>query len=340
MKANKVTSIFSAPGRFSRIMATLIFATSITIIVATSANAADNYPTRPIRLLVAFSAGGGSDTAGRIVAGKLSEYLGQQVVVDNRPGAGGNLATELGVRAAPDGYTLLWGFSAPLVVNPFLYKDLPYDTSKDLAPIALMAASQYMLVVPPSMPVASVKDLIAYAKARPGQLSYGSAGIGTPHHLAAELFKSKTGLDIVHVVYKGGALAVLAVMSGEVQMHFGSFSTSLPYVKTHRLTGLALSGPTRSNEIPEMPTMQESGFPGFDVRSWMGVMAPAKTPKPIITLLNTNLLKAINVPEVRENLHKTGNDAIGSTPQELANHITTEKAVWSKLIKQIGIKPE
>ena len=300
----------------------------------------ENYPNRPIRLIVAFSAGGGSDTSARIVAAKLGEQLSQQVVVDNRPGAGGNIATELAVRAQPDGYTLLWGFSAPLVVNPSLYKNLPFDTEKDLEPIALIAASQYMLVIHPSIPATSMKDLLAYIRARPAQISYASAGIGTPHHLATELFKSRTGLDIAHVIYKGGAPAAVAVMSGEVQMHFGSFSSSLPFVKARRLNALAVTGPARSPEAPEVATMQELGFAGFDVRSWFAVLAPAHTSRAIIMQLNRELLKVITIAYVQARLRKTGVDATGSTPQELALHIKTEKATWAKVISDAAIKPE
>ncbi len=298
------------------------------------------YPDRPIRLLVAFSAGGGSDTGARIVAMKMSEILGQQVVVDNRPGAGGNIATELVVRAQPDGYTLLWGFSGPIVVNPLLYKNLSFDTEKDLEPIALTASSQYILVVHPSSGVRSVKQLIAFAKDRPGQLSYASAGVGTPHHLAAELFKGRAGLDITHVMYKGGAPAAVAVMAGEVTLHFGSFSTSLPQARAGRLTALALTGRIRSPEAPDVPTMQEQGFPGFDVRSWMAMFAPARTPKPIVARLNAQLLKILAIPDVQERLRKTGVDPSSSTPQELAAYIKAEKAVWAKVIKDAGIKFE
>ena len=306
------------------------------------ANCADagTFPNRPIRLLVAFSAGGGSDTSARIVAPRLGELLGQQVVVDNRPGAGGNIATEIAVRAQPDGYTLLWGFSAPLVVNPSLYKNLPFDIEKDLEPISLIAASQYLLVVHPSIPATSVKELIAYAKSRQGQLSYASAGVGTPHHLAAELFKSKTGLDITHIIYKGGAPASVAVMSGEVQVHFGSFSASLPYVKAKRLTALAVTGPTRSPEAPDLPTMQQVGFADFDVRSWFGVLAPARTPQAIVTRLNREFLKILAMPDVQESLKRIGMEPAGSTPQEFAAHIKVEKAVWAKVIREAGIRPE
>lgn len=311
------------------------------VVLALSAQAlGQSYPNRPIRLLVAFSPGGGSDTGARIIATRMSEALGQQVVVDNRPGAGGNIATEIAVNAPPDGHTLLWGFSTPIVINPSLNRKLPFDTEKDLAPIALIGSSHYILVVNPKLGVTTVKQLIAYTKSRPGKMSYASAGVGTPHHLAAELFKNRTGLDITHVVYKGGALAVLAVMSGDVQLHFGSFSTSLPLVKQGRLTALALSAPKRSPDAPEVPTMQEQGFPGFDVRSWMGLFAPAGTPKTVISRLNKELLKILEIPDVHERLKRTGIDPSGSTPQELAAYIKSEKAVWSKVIRDAGIKFE
>ena len=301
---------------------------------------AQSFPNRPIRLIVAFAPGGGSDTSARIIARKLTELVGQPVVVDNRPGAAGNIATEIAVRAQPDGHTLLWGFSAPLVVNPSLYKNLPFDTEKDLAPILLLASSQYMLVVHPSVPANSVKDLIALAKSQPGQLTYASAGVGTPHHLAAELLKNRAGLDIVHVTYKGGGPASVAVMSGEVKMHFGSFASSLPHVRAKRLKALALTGPRRSPEAPELPTMQEVGFAGFDVRSWFGVLAPDGTPNAIVTRLNREFLKILAMADVREALKKIGLDVSGSTPQEFAAHIKAEKAVWTKVIKDAGIKPE
>ena len=301
---------------------------------------AQSYPSKPIRLIVSFAPGGGSDTSARIVAPKLTELVAQPVVVDNRPGASGNIATEIVARAQPDGYTLLWGFSTPLAVNPSLYKNLPFDVEKDLTPISLIATSQYILVVNPSVAANSVKELIAYIKSKPGQLTYASAGIGTPHHLAAELFKSRAGLEIVNVTYKGGGPAAVAVMSGEVNIHFGSFSSTLPFVRANRLRALALTGPMRSTEAPELPTMQEEGFPGFDVRSWFAILAPGATPKAIVTRLNRELLKVLALPDIKSLLKKTGVDPTGSTPQELAAHIKAERTLWARVIKDAGIKPE
>ena len=306
----------------------------------TDCTLAQSYPTKPIRLIVSFSPGGGSDTSARIIAPKLTELVAQPVVVDNRPGASGNIATEIVAKAQPDGYTLLWGFSTPLAVNPSLYKNLPFDVEKDLAPISLIATSQYILVVNPSVPANSVKELIAYAKSKSGQLTYASAGIGTPHHLAAELFKSRAGLDIANVTYKGGGPAAVAVMSGEVNIHFGSFSSTLPFVRANKLRALALTGPMRSPEAPEVPTMQEEGFPGFDVRSWFAILAPSATPKAIVTRLNREILKVLAMPDIKGLLKKTGVDPTGSTPQELTAHIKAEKALWARVIKDAGIKTE
>lgn len=307
---------------------------------ATNAIHAQSYPTRPIRLLVAYPPGGGSDTLARIVAPKLTETVGQHVVVDNRPGAAGNIATEIAARAQPDGYTLLWGFSTPLVVNPSLYKKLPFDTEKDFAPISLLAAAQYILVVHPSVQANSVRELAAFARSKPGQLNYASAGVGSPLHLAAELFKKTAGVDIVHVPYKGGGPASVAVLSGEVKILFGSFASSLPHVKAGKLKALAVTGPKRSSEAPEVPTMQEVGFRGFDVRAWYGVLAPAGTSKVIVTRLNREFVKILSMPDVQEALRRHGLEPTGSTAEAFAAHIQAEKAVWAKVIKDAGIKPE
>jgi tripartite-type tricarboxylate transporter receptor subunit TctC len=294
------------------------------------------YPDKPIRLLVAFAPGGGSDTSARIMASKLTEALGQQVIVDNRPGAAGNIATEIAVGAKPDGYTLLWGFSSPLVVNPSLYK-LPFDTEKDLVPISLVAESQYMLVIHPSIKASSVKDLVALAKARAGQLNYASAGNGTPHHLSAELFKKAAGIEIVQVTYKGGGPAAIAVLSGEVSMHFGSFASSLSHVRAGKLRALAVTGPKRSAEAPDLPTMQELGFPGFDVRTWFGVLAPRATPRDIVTRLNREILRILAMPDVEAGHKRIGLDTGGNSPEEFAAHIRAEKAFWAKFLRETGI---
>lgn len=301
---------------------------------------AQSYPTKPIRLLVAYPPGGGSDTLARIVAPRLAELVGQQVVVDNRPGAAGNIATEIASRAQPDGYTLLWGFSTPLVVNPSLYKNLPFNTEKDFAPILLLGSAQFILVTHRSVEANSVKELIALVKSRPGQFNYSSAGVGSPNHLAAELFKRRADVDILHVPYKGGGPASVAVLSGEVKMLFGSFASSLPHVKGGRLKALAVTGPERSREAPDVPTLHELGFPGFDVRAWYGVLAPAGTPHSIVTRLNGDLRKLLSIPDVLEGLKREGLEPVGSTPQEFVAYIKAEKALWAKVIKDAGIKPE
>lgn len=325
-----------------RLLETLLAAAVLGLATSaiSSTTLAQSYPSRPIRLLVAYPPGGGSDTLARIMAPKLTERGGQHVIVDNRPGAAGNIATEIAAKAQPDGYTLLWGFSTPLVVNPSLYKNLPFDTEKDFAPISLLATAQYILVVHPSVPANSVKELIALARSKPGQLNYASAGVGSPLHLAAELFKNKAGLDIVHVPYKGGGPASVAVVSGEVKILFGSFASSLPHVQARKLKALAVTGPQRSSEALEVPTMQELGFAGFDVRSWYGVLAPEGTPKAIVTRLNREFLKILAMPDVKEGLRRHGLEPTGSTPQEFAAHIKAEKAVWAKVIKDAGIRAE
>ncbi len=301
---------------------------------------AQDYPTRPIRLVVAYPPGGGSDTLARIVAPRLTELTGQQVVVDNRAGAAGNIATEIAAKAQPDGYTLLWGFSTPLVVNPSLYKSLPFDTERDFAPILLLGSAQFVLVVHRSVAVSSVPELIAVLKAKPGQIAYSSAGIGSPNHLAAELFKLRANVDALHVPYKGGGPAALAVLSGEVKILFGSFASSLPHVRAGTLRALAVSGPKRSAEVPELPTLQEVGFPGFDVQAWYGVLAPARTPKAIVTRLNHDLRQILAQPAVVEGLKREGLEPSGTTPEEFAAYIRAEKALWAKVIRNAGIKPE
>ncbi|MGZ8267746.1 MAG: tripartite tricarboxylate transporter substrate binding protein [Burkholderiales bacterium] len=297
--------------------------------------------TRPVRLIVAFAPGGGSDTLARYLAPRLTDFIGQPVVVDNRTGAAGNIATEIVTKAQPDGHTLLWGFSSPLVINPSLYLKLPFDIQRDLAPISLLATEQFILIANLSVPASTVKELVAYARAKPGQMSYASAGVGTPHHLAAELFKSRAGgLSIVHVPYKGGGPAAIAIMGGEAQMMFVSFAASLAHVKAKKLKALAVTGPQRSPEVPHVPTMQEEGFAGFDVRAWFGVLAPAGTPPAMIDRWNALLLKVLAIPEVRENLRKHGLDVTGSSPAQFAAHLTRERATWAQVIREAGIKPE
>lgn len=302
---------------------------------------AQSYPTKPIRLILGAAPGGSADAGARVVAPKLSALMGQQIVIDNRPGANNNIATELVARAQADGYTLLWGYSAALVVNPSLYEKLAFDPQKDFVPVQLIASFQFILVVNRTVPANTVPELVALIKStKPGQFQYASAGIGSPNHLAAELFKTKAGIDIVHVPYKSGGPATLSLLSGETKMYFASLASVVPQIKAGNLKALAVTGPKRSSEVPAVPTMQESGFPGFDVTAWHGVFAPARTPKAVVDRLHLELLKVLSMPDVKEAFKREGLDITPDTPEELAARIRSETIVWSKVIKDAGIKAE
>jgi tripartite-type tricarboxylate transporter receptor subunit TctC len=306
----------------------------------TAANGADTaYPTRPIRMLVPFAPGGGADTLARIVTPKLHEAMGQAWVVDNRSGAAGNLAAEIVARAAPDGYTTFLGFSTVLTVNPNLYK-LPFNMERDLQPVMLLAASQYILVLHASVPATTLKEFIAAAKAKPGGYNYASAGVGSPLHLAAELFQKRAGIRMAHIAYKGGGPAAASVLGGETQVIFGSVASSMPHVKTGRLKALATTGLNRSKVAPELPTLAEQGFPGFDVSSWYGLLLPAKSPAAIVTRLRAETTKAIGLPDVQQAMSRQGLEPETGTPAELAARIKSETATWAQVIKEAGIKAE
>ena len=324
-----------------RILRGRIQAWLITCAWATFAMAshAAEYPTRPTRLLVPTSPGGGTDALARILAPRLGETLGQQWVVDNRAGAAGNIAVELVARAVPDGYTALIGLNHITTVNPNLYK-LPYDVARDLQPVTSLAGAQYLLVLHPSVPANSLKEFIALAKQKPGTLNYASAGIGTPVHLAAELFKKRIGVDLVHIAYKGGGPAATAVLGGEAQVIFGSVASSLPLVKAGRLKALATTGIKRSKVAPDLPTIAESGYPGFDVRSWYAMLVTAKTPMTIVNRIHGAVIRVVGMPEVQEAMSRQGLEPETSTPQELAARIKAETAIWAGVIKEAGIKAE
>jgi tripartite-type tricarboxylate transporter receptor subunit TctC len=307
--------------------------------VATFQAHAQTYPNRPVRLLVPFAPGGGADTISRILTPKLHEALGQPWVVDNRGGAAGNLAAETVARAAPDGHTVLMGFATTLTVNPSLYK-LPYNVEKDLQPVTMLATAQYILVIHSSVPANSVKELIALAKQKPGSLNYSSGGIGTPLHLAAELFQKRAGVKMVHLAYKGGGPAAAALLGGEAQVLFGSIASSIQHVKSGRLKALATTGSKRSKVIPELPTMIESGFPGFDVTSWYGLLVPATTPMTVVNKLRDAAIKSLALPDVVEAMSRQGLDVETSTPQEFAARIKAETATWADVIRTAGIKAE
>ncbi len=303
------------------------------------AAAGDDYPSRPVRLLVPNPPGGGSDAVARILAQKLGERMNQQFVVDNRAGGGGIIANETVARANADGYTLLLAFIGPVAISPALTK-VPYDSVKDFAPVALVAGGQYMLVLHPSVPAKSLKDFVAHAKANPGKVNYASAGNGSPLHLAAELFKSRAGVDMVHVPYKGGGPATTAILSGEVQAVFGSLTSVVPQVKAGKLTPIGVTGAKRSQLAPEYPTIAELGYPGFEMTSWYGILLPARTPQAIVGKLNAAINEALKAKDATDALRRQGLDATGGTPAEFAAHIKSELAKWAKVVKDAGIKAD
>jgi tripartite-type tricarboxylate transporter receptor subunit TctC len=321
------------------LLATCFVIVAITIGNLVQAAAAPPYPTRPIRVLVPFAAGGGADALSRILAPKLSEAMGQTWVVDNRGGAAGNLAAEIVADAAPDGYTVFMGFSTVLTVNPSLYK-LRYNVQKDFAPVTLLATAQYILVVHPSVQAGSLKEFVVLAKQKPGGFNYASAGVGSPLHLAAELFKKRAGVDMVHLPYKGGGPAAAAVLAGEAQVIFGSVASSIPHVKAGKLKALATTGTKRSKVAPDLPTIAESGFPGFDVTSWYAFLVPARTSPAIVKRLHDEAVKAVGLPDVQQAMSRQGLEVDAGTPQELAQRIASETAVWAGVIKDAGIKAD
>jgi tripartite-type tricarboxylate transporter receptor subunit TctC len=299
--------------------------------------AAESYPTKPIRLIVPFPPGGPADLLARIVGEKLSATFGKQIVVDNRPGAGGNIGMELGAKSAPDGYTLVLAPAGNLTVNPSLYRDVRYDVARDFAPVTVLAAVPNVLVVHPSVPVKSVADLVKYAKAHPGELSFASPGNGSGAHLAGELFKSTAGVDMLHVPFNGIAPAVTAVLGGQVQSMFAGAPSVLQHVKAGKLVALGVAAPARIAAVPDLPTLAESGLPGFDVTSWYGIVAPAGTPNDIISKLQNEMANALRQSDVREKLAGLGAEAIGNTPLEFGAMIRTETAKWSKIVKEAHI---
>jgi tripartite-type tricarboxylate transporter receptor subunit TctC len=304
-----------------------------------AAQAQQNYPVRPVRLIVPSSPGGGTDITARIIAPKLGEYLGQQVVVENRPGAGTMIGGEAVARAAPDGYTLLMGIST-LAINPAMYKRVPYDALRDFAPISQVVALPNMLVTHPSLPVKSVKELIAFAKARPGQINFASAGVGTNPHLAMELFLSMTDLKMVHVPYKGSGQGVIDLLAGHVTVMMPSILTALNYVKNKRLRALGVTSAKRAAGVPDIPTIAEAGVPGYEAVQWFGVLAPAATPRDIIMRLHKEIVRTVQAPDIKPKLINDGADPVGSSPEEFAAFIRSETNKWAKVAKSIGIKPE
>ena len=289
-------------------------------------------------MVIPFPPGGTTDITGRIAAQKLSEALNQQVVPDNRPGAAGNIGAEQVAKAPPDGYTLITLPGSTLTIHPSLYAKLPFDPLKDFAPVTMLAAVPNALVVHPSLPVRNVKDLIALAKSRPDQLNYASTGAGQSTHLSMELFKTMAGVKIIHVAYKGSAPAVTDLLGGHVPMLFDNMPSALPHVKAGKLRGIAVSTLKRSPVAPELPTVAESGLPGFEVSVWFSVLAPANTPKEIVSRLNTTLVKALQAPDTRERLATQGAEPIGNTPDEFTAVMKRDIAKWAKVVKDANIR--
>ena len=296
------------------------------------------YPVKPVRLVLPYPPGGGSDTIARPLAQKMSEGLGQQVVVENRGGANGNIGMEAVARSAPDGYTVVFALSAQLAINPGLYQKIPYDPLRDYAPVTLFGSGVYLLVVHPSLPVKSVKELIALAKARPGQLAYSSSGNGSGGHLAAELLNSMSGIRMLHVPYKGGGPALMDLIAGQVQVLFATQLASWPHVQSGRVRALGVSTAKRPSSLPDLPTLAEAGVPGYDSGVWYAVLAPAGTPRGIVARLNGEIVRALNLPDYRGFLVKNGIEPIGSPPEELTRYTKSELTKWAKVIKDAGVR--
>ncbi len=307
------------------------------IAAALSATAAD-YPTKPIRMIVGFAPGGGTDTTARPIAQKLSDLLGHQVIVDNRPGAAGNIATDIVAKAIPDGYTILMGTIAALAINPSLYDKLPFNPDKDLAPVTQAVDSTNILSLHPSVPAGSVKELIALAKSK--SLSYGSSGVGGTGHLAGELFNVMAGTKLVHIPYKGGGPAMIDLVGGQVQIVFATAASAVPQIKAGKIKGVAVTTKKRSALMPELPTIAEAGLPGYEANNWYGLLVPAQTPRAIINRLNAETVKVLNLPDVKQFLFNQGLDAAPSTPEAFGAYIKSERAKWAKVVKASGAKAD
>ena len=305
-------------------------------VASVNLSAAENYPTRSIRFIAPFAAGGGTDLIARRLAQKLTESLGQTVVVDNRTGGSGVIGTELAAKASPDGYTIMIA-TPTLTVNPSLIKKLPYDAIRDFAAVSLVATSPHLLAVHPSVPAKSVKELVAVAKARRGELTFSSGSSGGSSHLSGELFKSVAGISMIHVPYRGTGHAVVAMVSGEVSLGFNDVPTTLPHMKTGRLRGIAVTSLKRSAAVPELPTIAESGYPGFQSGVWYGVLAPARTPAEIVGRLNSELVKIVRNPEFLNTLVAEGMEPVASSPEYFAEFIKKETALWEKVIAKANI---
>src|SRR2546426_6910770 len=310
---------------------------AISTLISAQAHSQD-YPAKPIRIVVPFSPGGVADNSARVVADPLGARLGQQVLVENRPGASGNIGTQAVAQAAPDGYTLLLGFDGTMVINPHVFPKIPFDTLKDFAPVTKLGDATLILVAHPSVPARNLAEFIAHARARPGSFAYGTSGPGGTPHLAGELLKQRTGAQLEHVPYKGGGQAITDVVGGQIPLVFTAIATAQQYVRTNRLVGLGVPSAKRSSALPEVPTFQESGLAGFDVSSWVGIFAPAKTPQRIVDKLQRELLAALRTPFVRERYATLGIDAVGNTPREFFEQVRADLLRWAEVVKAANVK--
>jgi tripartite-type tricarboxylate transporter receptor subunit TctC len=313
--------------------------TALLAAATAGAVAADWAPTKPVRMIVGFPPGGATDLVARIIQPKMTAALGKQVIVDNRPGANGVLSNDLLAHADPDGHTIGFGHIGTLVISPTIQK-VPYDVHKDLAPIGLVVTLQNIIITHPTLPAKNLKELIAIAKAKPGQLNYASAGIGSPGHLAAVLLETMTGIQMSHVPYKGGGPAITDLLAGHVPIFFAVISTGVPHVQSGKVRGIAVTGPKRAEAVPNVPTVAESGVPGYAAENWYGMLAPAKTPKAAIDRLNRDLVAALKAPDVVQQLKDRGIDAAPGSPQDFAKYIAAEEKKWVPIIKKSNIKEE
>jgi tripartite-type tricarboxylate transporter receptor subunit TctC len=301
---------------------------------------AQQYPNRAIRFVVPYAPGGSTDIVARILAQKLSDAMGQQVVVDNRPGAGGSIGADVVAKSPPDGYTMVTAVTGIMAINQFLYRKLPFDPEKDLAPVTQVGSLPLILVVHPSLPAKNVREFIAIAKAKPGQLNYGSSGVGTATHMTTELFKSMAGVDLVHIPYKGSGQVMGDVIGGQLALIFDQIVSSLPHVQGGKLRMLAITSAKRFPSLPDLPTIAEAGVPGYESISWAGVAVPAGTPKEIIARLHAEIVKVLATSEIRERFLRDGIETVGSTPEQFTEHIRRERIKWAKVVRDSGAKAE
>jgi tripartite-type tricarboxylate transporter receptor subunit TctC len=312
--------------------------TALTLALAADAAWSQSWPNKPVRLVIPFPAGGSTDIVGRLIGDKLTQSLGQPFVIDNRAGAGGTTGSDVVAKAAPDGYTILMGTSSTHAIAPSLYGKLPYDPSKDFSPVSLLGVATILLVTHPAVPAKSVGELIALAKASPGQMMYGSTGNGSVSHLTAEYFKSMAGVDMQHVPYKGDSPMTVDLVAGRISLAFGTAVAFLPYAQSGKLSMLAVTNAKPSPVAPTLPTVAGSGVPGFEALQWFGILAPAGTSKEIVARLNEEVLKALRLPDVRHRLQSLGVEVSGGTPEQFAGFMRTETAKWSKIVRDSGAK--